>query len=62
MSQFEEYKKKYGHLDADEKEMRRKYYTYLQEQQMLLELVGGAARATLVNTYGWTITDGGQTP
>jgi surface protein len=42
MSQFEEYKKKYGHLDADEKEMRRKYYTYLQEQQMLLELVGGA--------------------
>ena len=32
MNQFEEYKKKYGHLSSDEKEMRRKFYTYLDEQ------------------------------
>ena len=40
MSQFQEYKKKYGHLSSDEKEMRRKFYTYLEEQNMMLEAVG----------------------
>jgi surface protein len=40
MNQFEEYKKKYGHLSSDEKEMRRKFYTYLDEQNMMLEAVG----------------------
>ena len=40
MNQFEDYKKKYGHLSYDEKEMRRKFYTYLEEQNMMIEAAG----------------------
>ncbi len=47
MYTYESYKEKYGHLHTDEKEMRRKFYTYLEEQQMMMEAVGdNAAQAS----------------
>jgi len=47
MNQFEEYKKKYGHLSSDEKEMRRKFYTYLDEQNMMLEAVTSSSSSAV---------------
>ena len=47
MYTYESYKEKYGHLHTDEKEMRRKFYTYLEEQQMMMEAIGdNAAQAS----------------
>jgi hypothetical protein len=34
---FQNYNQKYAHLRAQELEMRRKYYAYLEEQKMMVE-------------------------
>jgi surface protein len=57
MNQFEEYKKKYGHLSSDEKEMRRKFYTYLDEQNMMLEAITASSSSAVSGGVG-----GGERP
>ena len=57
MDQFQEYKKKYGHLSSDEKEMRRKFYTYLEEQNMMLEAITTSSSSAVSGGVG-----GGERP
>jgi surface protein len=57
MNQFQEYKKKYGHLSSDEKEMRRKFYTYLEEQNMMLEAITTSSSSAVSGGVG-----GGERP
>lgn len=50
---LDEYNNKYAHLRAQELEMRRKYYKFLEEQQMLMEAGRiGEASATAVSAAG----------
>ena len=50
---LEEYNQKYEHLRAQELEMRRKYFKFLEEQQMMMEAARiGEASATAVSAAG----------